>query len=159
MLQITQWTLDYGRVTPATRSHYTGEEHPVFGWAVRSDRDGGRQSACHAVVYQGKRHSLGQRLVETAEQSIAYAGPALPEGVELGIALEIRDEAGEESAPYEYFFYNARVDWKAPGSAIPIRAGAAHLFPPGFHGDEGPEGRLPVRLRHRLSARVSGRRR
>lgn len=123
MLQITQWTLDYGRVTPATRSHYTGEEHPVFGWAVRSDRDGGRQSACHAVVYRENDILWDSGWVETAEQSIAYAGPALPEGVELGIALEIRDEAGEESAPYEDFFYNARVDWKAPwiGDSDPVQ--------------------------------------
>lgn len=123
MLQITQWTLDYGRVTPATRSHYTGEEHPVFGWAVRSDRDGGRQSACHAVVYREDDILWDSGWVETAEQFITYAGPALPEGVALGLALEIRDEAGEESAPYEDFFYNARVVWKAPwiGDSDPVQ--------------------------------------
>ncbi len=122
-LQITQWTLDYGRVTPATRSHYTGEEHPVFGWAVRSDRDGGRQSACHAVVYREDDILWDSGWVETAEQFITYAGPALPEGVALGLALEIRDEAGEESAPYEDFFYNARVVWKAPwiGDSDPVQ--------------------------------------
>lgn len=114
MLQISNWTLDYGRVGKALRSRFTGSAHPVFGWSVSSDREGGKQSACRVQVRLSGDGIWDSGWVETSEQSLTYGGDSLPQGIALDFSLQIRDETGEESAVFEDKLYNAAMDWSAP---------------------------------------------
>ena len=128
MLTLIHVSADFGRLKETVRSRLVGPE-PLFTWGAVSDRPNARQSACRVwVTAAGIDWDSGW--VETAEQSLRYAGPALPEGEPARVRIAIRDDAGNESAPYDVTVYNAAVEWKAgwigldgakPGETVYLR--------------------------------------
>ena len=128
MLKLTNVSADYGRLKESVRSRLTGPQ-PLFSWGAVSDRPNARQTACRLRV-QAAGNVWDSGWIETDEQSLRYAGPALPEGEPAEVTIDIRDNAGQESEPYAVTVYNASVDWQAgwigldgakPGETVYLR--------------------------------------
>ncbi|MGI6238358.1 MAG: family 78 glycoside hydrolase catalytic domain [Christensenellales bacterium] len=109
MLQLTNVSIDYGRLGEDPRTRFTERKDPLFSWGARANRENARQAACRLVV-DGLWDS---GWVAGADQQIRYAGDPLPEGKRVTFTLSIRDDAGNESAPYESSFYYAGIEWNA----------------------------------------------
>ncbi len=109
MLKIKSVFLDGGRVREGYRYCTIDTVQPVFSWAAVSDRDGNFQTACRVTV-ESDRLLWDSGWLEQKDQSIRYNGARLPSGIILTLSVAIRDEAGEESAPYRISFLSGVLD-------------------------------------------------
>jgi len=113
MFRLTNVSLNYGRLRGRVRSRYfDGSQPPVFSWGALSDRKDAAQSECRVHV-EACGVSWDSGWVKSCEQSLRYAGAALPEGEPIHLTINVRDNAGNESEPYSATVYNAFVEWKA----------------------------------------------
>ena len=112
MLQLTNVSVNYGRLKESVRTRLIeAGATTTFSWGALSDRSDAFQSACRARL-SGEGLAWDSGWVEQRAQELRYEG-ALPEGTPIALTLQIRDDAGEESALYTNVFYNASVEWKA----------------------------------------------
>lgn len=117
MLRMINVSANYGRLKESIRSRLIEGGPLVLSWGAKSDRAGAYQSACRATL-TGEGLAWDSGWLVQGEQEIR-CGEALPEGVPLRLTLRMRDEAGEESAPYTCVLYNASVAWRADWIGAP----------------------------------------
>lgn len=110
MFELINVSIDHGRLGEGPRTRLTERRDPLFSWGARSPRKNARQAACRLIV-DGLWDS---GWVDGAAQELRYGGAPLPAGVRIDFTLIIRDDAGNESAPYRSYFFYAAVEWKAP---------------------------------------------
>lgn len=113
MFTLTNVTVNHGRLKAEPRSRLVdGNGQLLFGWGACSSRHNAFQTACRVRLH-GKAFGWDSGWVEQREQSLAYDGDPLPQGERITLEIIIRDDAGNESAPYCTDICNAAVAWKA----------------------------------------------
>lgn len=114
MIEISGISIDYSRVRPGRQGRLVGSARPVIGWAARSSRAGDRQAA-----YRLTAGGWDSGWVKSAENSARLPEGLLKPGVRTEIAVQIRTEQGDESAPYSDWICDARTVWDAQWIADP----------------------------------------
>lgn len=108
MIQVTSLRLDYGKLQKENRYRITENPNPVFSWAVQSDGSNVTQEACSVKVWSEAGTLWETGWTESTEQEIVYDGSVLPKEQRIYVSVAVRDSRGEESEPYEeYFFFSA----------------------------------------------------
>ncbi len=108
MIQVTNIRLDYGKLQKENRYRITENPNPVFSWAVQSDGSNVTQEACSVKVWSQEELLWETGWTASTEQEIVYAGAELPRERRIYVSIVVRDSRGEESEPYEeYFFFSA----------------------------------------------------
>lgn len=113
MFALNNVTVNHGRLKDSPRSRLVDGSGPLaFGWGAQSSRREAYQTACR-VRLSGGAFGWDSGWVEQRRQSLEYTGAPLPEGERVALEITIRDDAGNESAPYCADIYSAAVDWRA----------------------------------------------
>ena len=107
-------SIDYGRMTEHMRTHFTDRPDPMFSWGARSDVQNAVQTACRVMAGTGDGQLWDSGWVEQREQCLRYAGAPLPPGERIALTICMRDNYGNESMPYDDYFFCARTSWHAP---------------------------------------------
>lgn len=114
MLKLINVSLNHGRMRENIRSRLAEtRDGLVFSWGAVSSRKDAMQSACR-VQLSARDFVWDSGWVQTAEQSLRYAGKDLPQATPISLSICIRDDAGECSETYGNTFYCADVTWRAP---------------------------------------------
>ena len=119
MLEIYAARINRQLLKTTVRSHLVTAEGLTFGWALKSGRDSNRQASCKIVVMQNGTVVWDSGVVQSSEQSMAYSGPALPEGVRLDFSIVATDCHGETSALFNDYFIISDITWCAGWIAAP----------------------------------------
>lgn len=108
MINITGIFIDHSRVTESRQGHLAGTASPVISWAANSSRAGDVQSA-----YRLTAAGWDSGWVESSDNNARIPENTLKRGVIEDLTVQIRTEAGDESAVYETWICDARIDWDA----------------------------------------------
>ncbi len=100
MLKITKLNIDGGKLREDYHYCVIDTETPVFSWSVLSSDTNNKQQSCRVTVYADETLLWDSGWIEQTEQSLKYAGEALPHGRILTAEITVRDRYGVESEPY-----------------------------------------------------------
>lgn len=108
--------LDHGSWQEHT---FTRNPHPVFSWAIQSDGNDQKQSACRLRVTAHRRTLWDSGWRAQAEQSLVYGGAALASAQTYTLSLTVKDRLGRVSGTVRKRFSTALLEqwtakWIAP---------------------------------------------
>ena len=85
---------------------------PVFGWKMRSSREGARQAAYRLKVTErgGKCVWDSGEVADARSAAVRYAGPALANMRHYGVSVAVKDETGKWLEPSAAEFTTGMVD-------------------------------------------------
>lgn len=100
MLIIKNFYIDSGLICENFHNCIIDSETPVFSWSILSSDDNNIQQNCRVVVRMDDTCFWDSGWRKQTEQSLTYAGKALPHGRILTAEITVRDTYGTESEPY-----------------------------------------------------------